>query len=328
MSTSITNFYISAILTALINVLLVVFVVFRAPNIDLKRRFVWYGSSLVFWSLFLWLFSSANNQRASYIFCQLLHIGAIFIPCFFVHFVLIYLGRFRKTDKIILVSSYIVSSFYLVVNIFFPRAFIFDVIPKLGFPYFMEPGAMYHSWVVLFFTIVICGHIILFQGLLAAKGLLRKQRQFFFVGNLIGYVGGIGVFFPVYDITYFPFPYGAYGVTLFSIVTVYTIIKFRFIDIEVIIKKTLVFAGLFGMVAVIATVVTAVAQSYVGDFLSLGPRWSVVLSGLLILLFYNPTRNLLVHITDKVLFQKKEDIKVILNRLSEEIITILELENK
>jgi len=134
-------------------------------------------------------------------------------------------------------------------------------------------------------------------------------------------------FFPVYDIIYLPFPYGSYGVALFSIVTVYTIIMYKFMDIEVIIKKTLVFAGLFSMVMAVVVGVTTLTQDYISRFLVVSPIVSGMLSVAVAIFLYDPTRKFMVFATDKFLFQKRHDIKVILNRLSERIITILDIEN-
>ncbi len=323
--TPIQHFHISALLTSVFNVLLVAFVIGRAPHVVVKRRFVWYGAAIVFWSFFLWLFSSVNDEGKSYLFCQLLHVGAIFIPCFFLHFILIYLRRQGKLEYFILGFCYVVSSFFLGLDLFFPKFFISEVVPKLGFPYFMNPGVTYHYWVAIFFLIVIYGHIILFQGVRSASGRTRKQREFFLMGNILGYLGGIGIFCPVYNFTRFPYPYGAYGVALFSAVTVYTILKFRFIGIEVLVKKTLVFTGLFSMVMAVVGIVSGVAQSYLGHFFSMGPNVSMALSAVIAILLYDPVRKALVDITDKYLFQKKKNIKIILNQLAGNIIMILDI---
>jgi signal transduction histidine kinase len=44
------------------------------------------------------------------------------------------------------------------------------------------------------------------------------------------------------------------------------------------------------------------------------------------LVLYEPTKKILVQTTDRYLFQKKEDVRVVLNRLAQNIITILDIE--
>lgn len=324
--TDVLHFQVSGFLTSALNIFLVLFVSFRAPRNPLKSLFICYGIAIAWWSFFVSLFSIVDNQRASYFFCQTLHASSIFIPCIFLHLILHYLKR-RETNQIFIsIAAYVVSSFFWIQDVFLPHLFIARVVPKLGYPYFMEPGPFYHYWMVFFFAVVIYGHVLLLKGITQTRGELQKQRLFFFIGNAIGYFGGLGAFLPVYNITIFPYPYGTYGVALFSAVTAYSIIRHRLMDIEVIIKKTLVFAGLFGMVMAIVAGVTTLTQNYLSRYFAVSTMVSTMVSVILAILLYDPTRRILIHVTDRFLFQKKEDFKITLKRLSENIITLLELD--
>ena len=85
--------------------------------------------------------------------------------------------------------------------------------------------------------------------------------------------GGSGAFLPVYNISVFPFPYGNYGVVLFTAVTAYSIVKYRFMDIDFILRKTIVFAGLsfalFGLFAGSAFLITTFLQASLNDSMRL-----------------------------------------------------------
>ncbi|MDP3921723.1 MAG: ATP-binding protein [Candidatus Omnitrophota bacterium] len=321
------HFYLSAVLTAVLNFLLLLFVSKFARNQVLKIRFIWYGIAIAWWALFLFLFSFIGDQKLSYLFCQLLHGSSIFIPPLFFHFLLSYLQIDKKREWVILRISYIVSAFFWLINIFKSEYFILSVTPKLGFPYFMNPGSLYTAWMVYFFVVVIYGHVTLLMSVIKSEDITRKQRLFFLIGNSLGYVGGIGTFLPVYNITYFPYPYGVYGVALFSLVTAYTSIRFKFIDIEVILKKTLVFAGI--VTAAVSTIALplAIFQAVIGKAFGVPHPFALMALGIATtVLIYRPVERFLVNITDKFLFQKKSEIKVILNRLSERVITIVDME--
>jgi signal transduction histidine kinase len=121
-------------------------------------------------------------------------------------------------------------------------------------------------------------------------------------------------------------PYGSYGVVLYAVITGYLIVKRRFLDIELIVKKTLVFAGLFSMAMAVIAIVTEVSNGIVARFFPVSPLIEHAFSILVALLLYEPTKEFLVRVTDRYLFQKKEDVRVILNRLSQNIITILDIE--
>ncbi|MBI3494996.1 GAF domain-containing protein [Candidatus Saccharibacteria bacterium] len=105
----------------------------------------------------------------------------------------------------------------------------------------------------------------------------------------------------------------------------YAILKHQLLDIEVIIKKTLVFAGLFAMVIGVVSAVTTIIQAILVKFIAVPQTISMTVSILIAMTLYDPTRKFLVNVTDKYLFQKKESFGVILNRLSQEIVTILDI---
>lgn len=311
------HFYLSAILTAILNVLLIAFVTRFARNKILKKRFFWYGAAITWWSVFLLLFSFVDSKNLSYLFCQLLHASSIFIPSLFLHFLLCYLKVENKREWITLRASYGISILFWLVNIFKPVYFISSVTTKLGFPYFMNPGPLYTAWMIYFFSIVIYGHAILFFSTIRAEGILKKQRLFFLIGNSLGYLGGLGTFLPVYDVTFFPYPYGVYGVALFSLVTAYTILRFKFFDIEVIIKRTLVFAGLSAFVFACFSIPLFLLQSILSNAVT--DQLKVVVLGvscMVVAALVGPLNQLLVNVTDKYLFQKKYDYQKILKDAS------------
>ncbi|MBI4971986.1 MAG: hypothetical protein HZC17_09185, partial [Candidatus Omnitrophica bacterium] len=267
-----------------------------------------------------------GDPKARYLFCQLLHIGAIFIPAFFLHFVLTYLDLIREKQKWILRAAYAGTFIFLAVDLLFPHLFISETMPpRLGFGHFMNPNLFYHFYIVFFFLIVLYTHVLLLRSVFESHGQLQKQRLFFLLGNVLGYGGSISIFGIIYGIPIFPFPLGSYGVCLFSFVTVFTIVQFRFMDIEVLIKKTFVFAGLFALVISIVAFVTAVTQSFVGIYLRINPHYSQMLSVVIAIILYQPTRKFLIHITNRFLFQKKFDFKRLLHIASEGLFKVRSL---
>lgn len=320
--TDVQHFQISGFLTSALNIFLVLFVASRAPKDPLKTLFIYYGIAIAWWSFFVSLFSTIDNQRASYLFCQTLHASSILIPCIFFHFILHYLKKIETKLKFVLMATYATSSFFWILDVFFPSLFIARVTPKLGYPYFMDPGPFYNYWMVFFFAVVIYGHFILLQGVIQTRGELQKQRLFFFIGNAVGYFGGLGAFLPVYNITIFPYPYGTYGVALFSAVTVYSIVRYRLMDIEVIIKRTLVFAGLLAFVFGVFSFGLFIAQDVLATYFGFKWEAALAISIFLIVLGYEPMRAFLIETTDRLLFQKKYDYQKFLKDASRGIAQI------
>ncbi|OGX28654.1 MAG: hypothetical protein A3B78_00945 [Omnitrophica WOR_2 bacterium RIFCSPHIGHO2_02_FULL_67_20] len=96
-------------------------------------------------------------------------------------------------------------------------------------------------------------------------------------------------------------------------------------DIEVIIKRTLVFAGLVGSVVAVVASMAFVTQDLLARFVAT-PRWlSNVLAAMVIAGVYGPLRNWLVNVTDRFLFQKKYDYKELLKKFTDDVMVIVDL---
>jgi signal transduction histidine kinase len=97
------------------------------------------------------------------------------------------------------------------------------------------------------------------------------------------------------------------------------------LDIEVVIKRTIQFAGLVGSVVVVVSVVAFVSQDVLARFVEI-PRWlSNVFAAGIIAALYGPVRDWLTNITDRYLFQKKYDYKQLLRAFTDEVVTVLDL---
>lgn len=171
---------------------------------------------------------------------------------------------------------------------------------------------------------VYCFYLIHTRGILKSEGKEKKQYQWIFWATLIAYAGGATNWFVWYGIN-FP-PYLNSGIAIYTIVLAYAIFRHQLLDIEIIIKKTLVFAGLLTMAMFVVSVVSTTTKEFIGQYIVISERISTLISVLIALGFYKPTHTFLVSITDKFLFQRKSEIKDILNRLSERIITIVDIE--
>ncbi|HIE34553.1 MAG TPA: GAF domain-containing protein [Candidatus Altiarchaeales archaeon] len=114
--------------------------------------------------------------------------------------------------------------------------------------------------------------------------------------------------------------------SLFVLITTYAIVRHQLLDIEIIIKKTLVFAGLFAAVFAMLVLPTLIIQEYIFGGRGIGGRIAgLILSGLIIILTVRRIENLLINATDKYLFQKRYDYKELLKTFTNEVLTVLDL---
>jgi signal transduction histidine kinase len=99
------------------------------------------------------------------------------------------------------------------------------------------------------------------------------------------------------------------------------------LDIEIFIRKTLVFAGLLASMFAILIVPTLLIQEYLFRGAGRGGRIvGLTISGTIIILTMRRIESFLINITDKYLFQKKYDYKELLKTFTSEVLTVLELD--
>jgi len=280
------------------------------------------------WSIFcvavsLWgfgglLVGSTRDPNLALWWWRLAYIGVIFIPVLFYHFVVAFLGLRRPKS---LTAVYVAGICFLLADatpLFMPYVrWVFG-----QFYYVSPPGILYPPFVLFFVGMVTASHIDLWRSLRHTKDLLRRlQVRWFFLATVLGFLGGTTCYLPVFGVDLYP--YGNFTVPLYPVIMSYAIVRHRLLDIEVVVKRTLVFAGLVASVVTVVSLVAFVSQDVLARFVEI-PKWlSNVLAAAIIAGLYGPLRNRLVNATDRYLFQKKYDYKILLKKFTDEAMVMV-----
>jgi len=283
------------------------FVAFQKIQPDIKWTFVLYTLSLSIWTTGQAAAMYLPDHDLSLLAVRFCHIGVVMIPIFLVHFLFCLSGVAKEKHRLIR-NFYVVGVFFEIANT--TPLYIRDVTlrPHWNLGYIFEPAVLYHVFLLFWFYTAIYGFVIMFKAYRRAEGQRRNQLQYLLWGMLPGYLGGIPNYLFGYDIV-IPvlMPYGTYLFAFYVAMTAYAIVRHGFLDIEVIIKRTLVFAGLVGSVVAVVSLVAFVSQDVLARFIQI-PKWlSNVLAAVIIAGLYGPIRNWLTNVTDRYLFQKRYD---------------------
>ena len=315
------NFYYfpySGLFNAITSLLLGSFVIFKNFKSSTNKRFAFFSFSVAWWAInyFIWLSSKSSGQALFFIRTAM--VGAILIPAAYSYFITSFLGRRRN---VVDVFNFIVGTLFVCFS--FSPLFIQQVEPRLFFPFWPVPGYLFNLMLLYFIFHVVYVIIVLWKAMQEAQGLKKIQIKYVFFGTIIGYAGGCTNYFLWYNIPV-P-PYLNILVSGFIFCVAYAIVKHQLLDIEIIIKKTLVFAGLF-----ITSYAIFASFAYLGSVVFenvVQSKWiALVPSVFIIVLTLRPLESFLRNITDKYLFQKKYDYRKLLRTFSEEVLTVLDLE--
>ncbi len=284
--------------------LLSIAIYLKHPRTQVNRLFAAYSFAISWWSLCTLPMITAQNATAGYGWDQICLVGAIFIPTTFLHFLVVFLNI--KHRNRIVPWLYGITTIFLVANI--TKNLVPEVQPRFAFNYYTVPGIFYHLFVFYFSSSSTVGTLLLFYHWRKQEtgSRFEKQAKWLFFTSLLGYLGGATNFLLVYGL-YIDFitPYANYAVLAYAFGIAFLILRYQFLDIEVFIKRTLVFAGLFAVMMFTVALVSTVTEDILGQWWQFNSMWSRALSVIVAMALYNPTKRLLVNVTDKFLFQKQ-----------------------
>lgn len=259
--------------------------------------------------------SQAGDLKEARFWLSIHYLGAILIPPLFLHYILQLVdakGWFKQQ----IFFWYGLFGFFLVVN-FSQQSWLVRVgTDKPFFPFYTDLAPLYWFYT---FSFVVCISLA-FYALIVA--LIRRnlshhqqnQYKYMLLATTFGFVGGGTAFFPVFNLHIYPF--GVFFVIFYPVLMTYAIVRHRLLDIDVIIRNTLIFTGLLSVLISIVAIITALLQNYFGELLGVERFVGQVLSTLIAVLLFDPTRKLLVNLTDRYLFQKKYDYHKLLKDAS------------
>ncbi len=307
---------------ALTSISLGTFVFCMNPRGKTHQAYFLFGLSVGLYSVGYFLWGMASSTGQAMLAFKVLTSGIILTNSFYLEFIFNFLEE-RKNKRFAMLAIHAMN--VLFVWLTWNEYLFAQVNRKNIWGYWPVPTRLFYfyffSWVFQF----LYGVFALQKGCAVAVGRKGTQLKYILISTLIGYLGGGTNWLPWFNIN-FP-PYLNAFVTVYVGILAYAIVRYRLMDIEIIIKKTLVFAGLVTFVFTIFTVATIFVQKFLNLYLKAGDFWSYAISIFLIVLGYDSIRNFLVNFTDNYLFQKKYDYQKLLKDATRGITKIESLEH-
>ena len=295
------------------------FIYLKGKKNKINRTFALSSFTVAQWSLFYFLFLVVKDKGLAEFCMRTCMIGTIFLAVTFTHFIICLLDL--KINKIWIKLNYLCG--LAIALTVYTQLYANRFEPFLVFPVWGRAGLIFPAYLIHFIINAVYSQYNLGKALIRSTGRRKEQVKYVFFGTTIGYVAGITNFFCWYRIAVPPIP--NILISLYVVLVAYAIVRHQLMDIEVIIKKTIVFAGLFlASYAVFASFAYLSASIFENIFRS---RWTAMIpSVLVVVLMLRPLESYLRHVTDKYLFQKAYDYRKLLRTFSEEVLTVLDLD--
>lgn len=213
---------------------------------------------------------------------------------------------------------------FVALLLFFTDWFVSGLWGFHNFKYQPLGGPLYGVFVGFFLWCNAHGFLIAFRRYQKTTGLERKKNALFIIATGIGYGLSAELFLQGLKIPIDP--HGVFFMFIYVVILGYAIFRYRFLDIEVLIKKTLVFTGIVIASVAVLALPFALIQTLIGKALGVPNPFILMAFGIATTaLIYDPVRKILVNLTDKYLFQKKFNLTSIVAQAGEAIALVQSL---
>jgi len=271
-------------------------------------------------AIFIWLaayaiaYSTGNDQLA--ILCARSACTSVaFVSLFFYHFAVAFLA-FERERKY-LRQGYLITWVFLIGFIF--TDLLLNGTHRYYWGYYSKAGVLHPLYLLITYAMWFRSFYLLFASVRKESSPEIRNKIKYALAAFIIVAPCTVDYLPKYGFEFYPF--GWTFVVLFVSVMAYVIVRHRVLDIEVVIKRTLQFAGLVGFAAFLMVVL----PKYVLPLLGI-PRGLAEWIGIVaVALRFDWMRGRLIDLTDRYLFQKKYDYKELLKKFSEEVLVVLDL---
>lgn len=248
--------------------------------------------------------------------------GAIFIPLLFLIFVLTFLNKFqRQKSTVYIISS--ITFLFLLTNL--TPLFVKDIAPKPFIKFYPVPGPAYLYFVSFLFVVALYVFFLLFNGIKESKGQKRNQIIYVTLASLVGFTGGTTAFFPIFNI---PFPPLAHiFMPLYIVFALYAILKHHLLDINVVIRKSIIYSVLTMLFTGIYILIILIFKDFLQTLT--GIRSFLFTCGFVFgfIILFEPVRDRIQKIVDDIFYKRKYDYQKTIKDLSQAAVTIFD-ENK
>ncbi len=257
---------ITGAINAITSLVLGIYVITTNPRSLANRTFFGFAMSVGLWGFCYTFWQTSSHSADALTWIRWVMAGAIFIPTFFIHFVVTLLGL-NAAKRNLIRLSYVLSVIFLLSDM--TPLFASGVVPRSGFPFWPVPGIFFHPFLAHFAASVVYGHYLMYRELQKATGSQRNQIKYVALGTLIGFGGGATNFPLWYGIPIAPVGNGL--VALYVAMMAYSIARYRLLDINVALTRVAIFILLYIPLLLFPLVLSKSAESTLAAHF--GPSW-------------------------------------------------------
>jgi len=317
---------LSVIIASVGNIFLGLFTFFKNPKSATGKLFMCFTLLL---ALYIGLNYAATHQTtdaAASMFVRVVMSNAVLINLFFYLLVDTFPQAKVRTSSLIFWSSIIVS----IVLVPITYTFIFEQVTIVNGTIKTLPGLAMPAFLLHTLVYVAGGFLWLIHRYRKSRGIEKTQRRFFLVGTVFMFVSLL--------VTNLVFVVLFNNATLVGLLPLYTLVfvgcisyamvRHRFLDINVLVIRVVVYSVLIAMVAILFTVlVSLVGRTIFPIRFTQEEQLILIVMTVVVSLLFQQVRHAIERITDRIFFKGRYVTNDVLSELSHIMASTLRLED-
>jgi signal transduction histidine kinase/ActR/RegA family two-component response regulator len=221
-----------------------------------NRAFAWLALGLCAWTLGSLGLRSSEDVTAAMAWERLLHLGVIAIPVLFYRYVWQLLGEQRRRPTLTL--GYALAGLFVLA---LPTPLFMRGVEMTLWGFAPQPGPLYNAFLIYFTVYMVLGLIALVRAYPKARSPFRRNRiRLVVFGVAVSLLGGMIDFLRFLLDLEWIYPAGIPASAVFAVALGVAIVRYRLMNITVILRHALLYALAWAVVSPIVLIAVDVAQ--------------------------------------------------------------------
>jgi signal transduction histidine kinase len=292
-----TLFALSGLLILITSTSLGILVLIKTPHIQTNRLWAYFNFAISLLGLAFYKIGTTLDPKTAFLWFKIGMIGVIAIPIVFLHFICSFLEEENKTT---IISTYIIGFIFLITlltnHLVAHVNFIFN-----SFYFVNQPSTFFSILLFFWVTAVIYTYHIAYKKSKVLSNIKRNQLKYLFLACTTGYIGGSGNFLLIYGIKIYP--YGNFLLAFFPVVITYVILKYNLMDINIIIRRSLIYSLLVTSITLIFLISVLISEHLFHQVAHYQDITTSIIMASFIALIFTPLRNKIQSLVDRAFFK-------------------------
>ena len=298
-----------------VNLFLGIFLLVRARHNPAARVFAVTVFSIVVWSVSIFLETPIISHDFALFCSRLAFFSGSFIAASFLYFSIIFPKPIKGSLLIIKALIWGIGAFFAIISL---SSLVIADEQLYNWGWSGVRGPLSRVFDVYFIIFMAIALVILMRKFFNERGIARVQLEYFLIGSVISVVGGAttNVIIPFFTDSSFTGYYGPYFSVFYVIFTTYAILKHRFFDIKVALRKGTIYAVTIAIVLGLYAYIVFIFSQTTSNVFKIGGDITSAFIIILVAVGFHPLRKLVEHTINEYIFVKRIDLRAAAEHLN------------